>query len=266
MKYKTAILGIDIQNDFTLPEGALYVQGSEKDSIRTAAFIDMYRSTISYIALTLDSHKSIHIGTQHYWRDKEGYPPALFSVVTAKEVAEGKWIPQYNVKDALPYLKELESKGEVNSIWPAHCIYGSSGWAINAMVMRSIYTWGLKINRSYELFYKGMQESVEQYSIFSSIEGFETEHETKTRDKLLNKLREFDRIILLGQAADFCVVNTLTDLLEIAPEFAKKIVILTDCMSWINPNNERATYLYEMAKSKGVRFATSENYNILDKV
>jgi len=37
-------------------------------------------------------------------------------------------------------------------------------------------------------------------------------------------------------------------------------------MSWIEPYNERAKYLFNTAKLKGVRFVTSENYYILGTV
>ena len=53
---KVAILGVDIQNDFTLPTGELFVKGADADVKRMADFILKNQEQISYIALTLDSH------------------------------------------------------------------------------------------------------------------------------------------------------------------------------------------------------------------
>jgi hypothetical protein len=65
---KVAILGVDIQNDFTLPTGELFVKGADADVKRMADFILKNQEQISYIALTLDSHQPIHIAHQCYWK------------------------------------------------------------------------------------------------------------------------------------------------------------------------------------------------------
>ena len=67
---RTAILGIDLQNDFTSPTGSLFVQNSDIDVVRIADFIRNNQAKIDYIALTLDSHQPIHIAHQIYWEDE----------------------------------------------------------------------------------------------------------------------------------------------------------------------------------------------------
>lgn len=261
---KTAILGIDIQNDFTSTSGALFIRGADLDTVRIAAFIDKYDSVIDYIALTMDTHQPIHIASQHYWKDFEGYPPGLFSVITANDVRDGKWIPQYNKDQALPYLETLEDKGGVCTIWPTHCIKGSTGWAINSMVMKSVFTWNINTKKKYDLYFKGMHENTEHYSIFKPLVQFEDDLvQSKQNRKILAKLEEFDRILIMGEAADFCVVNTLKDLLELAPHLSRRIFVMTDCMSWIIPNNERTQYMFEMARQKGVRFISTDDFENL---
>lgn len=260
MKGKTAVLGIDVQNDFTQPTGALYVNGADADVRRMATFIEEYGSSIDYVALTLDSHQPIHIANQHYWQDVEGYPPALFTVVYAADVESGKWIPQYNKDLALKYLQDLEAKGEVCTIWPAHCIQGSKGWSINEILIKSLYSWSINEGVNYDLFYKGTHQATEHYSIFKAVVEYEDSEETKLNEKLLSKLEEFDNIIIMGEAADYCVVNSLNDMLEAAPHLAKRVIILSDCISWINPENERAISMYDKAKQQGVRFATSDQF------
>lgn len=260
MKGKTAVLGIDIQNDFTQPAGALFVNGADADVRRMATFIEEYGSSIDYVALTLDSHQPIHIANQHYWQDKEGYPPALFTVVYAADVEAGKWMPQFNEDLALEYLQDLEGKGEVCTIWPAHCIQGSKGWAINEILIKALYSWSINEGVNYDLFYKGMHQATEHYSIFKAVVEYEDSEETKLNENLLSKLEQFDNILIMGEAADYCVANSLNDMLEVAPHLAERIIILTDCCSWINPENERAIIMYDKARERGVRFATSDQF------
>lgn len=260
MKEKTAVLGIDIQNDFTQPTGALFVNGADADVRRMATFIEEYGSSIDYVALTVDSHQPIHIANQHYWKDIEGYPPALFTVIHAEDVESGKWVPQFNENRALSYLKALEQKGEVCTIWPAHCIQGSKGWAINEILIKALYSWSINEGKTYDLFYKGTHQATEHYSIFKAAVEYDDSEETKLNKKLLSKLEEFDTILIMGEAADYCVANSLNDMLEAAPHLAKRIIILADCMSWINPENKRAIAMYDNARAQGVRFDTSDQF------
>lgn len=259
---KTAILAIDLQNDFTLPGGSLSVKGADRDVERIALFIGKNSKKIDYIALTLDSHQPIHIAHEIYWKDKDGRYPPLFSTITADDVRSHKWLPQYNHDKALYYLEQLEEAGEVCTIWPMHCIYGSDGWAVDKTVMNSIINWEIDNNRKYELFFKGRSQSTEHYSIFKASVAWENEPETWLNNALLDKLDTFGQIFLMGQAADICVANSLNDILNERPLLAKKIVIFTDCMSWINADNTRAKAVYERAKTMGARFHTSAEYNL----
>lgn len=261
---KTAILGIDIQNDFSSPSGSLFVRGADLDAVRIATFIDKYEAAIDYIALTMDSHQPIHIASQNYWKDNEGYPPPLYSTITADDVRNDLWLPQFNKEDALPYLEMLESVGGSCTIWPTHCIQGTSGWAINSMVMNAIFTWNINTRKKYELYFKGMEQNIEHYSIFKPMVQFKHDSDLlRQNSQLINKLDEFDRILIMGEAADFCVANTLNDMLEIVPHLARKLYMMKDCMSWIMPNNERVLYSFEMARKKGVRFITTYDFESL---
>jgi nicotinamidase-related amidase len=259
---KIAILGIDLQNDFTLPTGSLSVKNADEDVKRIASFIEANSGKIDYIALTLDSHQPIHIAHQIYWQDKNGNAPALFSTITAEDVRAGKWIARYNKDRALSYLEQLEEVGEVCTIWPMHCIYGTDGWAIDKTVMDSIIRWEINNDRKYELFFKGQSQSTEHYSIFKASVTWENEPETWLNTVLLDKLDAFDRIFLMGEAADICVANSLNDILNERPLMAEKIVILGDCMSWIYPDNKRASDIFARAKKMGAKFEKSTEYRL----
>jgi len=257
---RTAILGIDLQNDFTSPSGTLFVKDADIDVVRIADFIRYNQSKIDYIALTLDSHQPIHIAHQIYWENIDGENPPLFSIITADDVKNGIWIPQFNRKLAVTYLEQLDVKGEVCTIWPMHCILGTQGWSIDKNITDSLAEWAINNDRSYELFYKGYSQSTEHYSIFRAAVEWENEPETYLNTKLLNRLNKFDEVLLIGEAADYCVANSLNDILDECDELAKKIVVVTDCMSWINRDNERAKAILEKAKTQGVRFELSTQY------
>lgn len=260
MRKSTAALGIDIQNDFTRPNGKLYVPGSENDIWRIYAFIEECGRYIDHIALSMDSHQPIHIASQIYWKDKEGYPPAEFTTITAESVEKGKWYPQFNQPLALDYLKDLEATGQSCTIWPIHCIQGSWGWALNESFYKALHAWSVLYNRQYELFFKGNHQATEHYSIFKAAVEIPDAPETKLNTQLLDILNSYERILVMGEAADFCVVNSLHDMIVARPEMIDRIIVLTDCMSWIDPNNHRAMALYDEAQNLGVRFMTSVEF------
>jgi len=257
---KIAILGIDLQNDFTSPGGSLYVRGAEKDISNISGFISENGNNIDYIALTLDSHQPIHIASRIYWKDEEGNYPPLFTVITAKDVIDGKWAPQYNKDRALGYLKLLAEQGEICTIWPPHCILGSEGWTLDKKLFDALYKWCIDEGKSYELFYKGYHQATEHYSIFKAAVGYDDAPETKFNKQLVEKLDIYDEIIIVGEAADYCVASSLKDILDETPRLAGKTTVFTDCMSWITEENERATAIFEKAESYGVRFMESTEY------
>jgi nicotinamidase-related amidase len=253
-------LGIDVQNDFTLPTGALFVKGADADVKRMADFVLNNQEKISYAALTLDSHQPIHVAHQCYWKGETGNRPALFSTISASDVRKGVWMPQFNRERALPYLEQLEEKKEVCTIWPMHCILGTEGWAINKALTDSLVEWAVDNGCMYELFYKGYSQSTEHYSIFRAAVEWESDPETHLNTRLLSVLNDFDEVLLMGEAADYCVANSLNDILDECSELAERTVVLTDCMSWINPDNERAKAIFEKARQQNVRFSSSTEY------
>jgi nicotinamidase-related amidase len=88
----------------------------------------------------------------------------------------------------------------------------------------------------------------------------EDDQSTQANTRFLSLLSEFENVYLCGQARDYCVVNTLKQALEIAPQLASNIIVLDDCMSSVNASPEvmgRAQKIYDDAKSAGVRFTTS---------
>lgn len=254
---KTVLLGIDLQFDFCNPQGALYVKGAQEDAKRISSLIYKHLHAIDHIVLSMDSHQPVHIAHQIYWKNASGQLPQLFSIITKESVEKGEWIPQYNHELALDYLSKLEQSGSICTIWPPHCIIGTQGWNVDETVFEALQKWTLETGHPYELVNKGMYQATEHYSIFKAAVEYPSVKETVFNNTLVECLKQFDRILIVGEAEDFCVMNSLNDLISFAPELSEKIHMLTDCMSCIIPNNKAAQEIFEKAKIQGVRFCLS---------
>ena len=258
---KTLLLAIDLQIDFCNPRGSLYVNGANEDVMNINKLINNNLGSIDRIIMSMDSHQPIHIAHQVYWKDKDGNHPELFSTVTKEDVETGRWVPQYNASITLDYLTKLEQNGDVCTIWPPHCIIGTEGWSIEPKVFEAIENWTIATGESYQFVNKGMHQSTEHYSIFKAAVEYKDVEATLFNEELVETVKNFDRILIVGEAADFCVANTLKDLLVHSPELAPRIYMLTDCMSYIVEGSETAQIIFNKAKNLGVKFCKSTDLN-----
>lgn len=254
---KRVLLGIDLQYDFCNLGGALFVKGADSDVVRINHFIKEHTDKIDSIILSMDSHQPVHIAHQIYWKDKAGNHPDLYTNISSEDVKSGKWIPQYNQNIALDYLMKLESGGDVCTIWPPHCIIGSKGWSVDAVLFDAIEQWTLETGKSYDMINKGMYQATEHYSIFKAAVEYSTVPATLFNNELYEKLSQFDQILIAGEAADFCVANSLSDLLAKDANIGKKVYMLENCMSYIIPENKKAVDIFDYAKQCGVTFSNS---------
>lgn len=257
MDKRIALLGIDLQYDFCNSDGNLYVGGADKDVIRINSFIDKHIYAIDDIILSMDSHQPIHIAHQIYWKDQQGNHPVPFQTISRSDIANQIWIPQYNKDIALDYITQLEASGATCTIWPDHCIIGTKGWSLDETVFAAVKKWSICTGNNYTLINKGMYQATEHYSIFKAAVEYPTIENTLFNTTLAGHLKQFDQILIAGEAADFCVSNSLKDLLSYDPSIGKQIVMLTDCMSTIISENTKAKEIFDYAKNLGVRFATS---------
>jgi len=260
MNKKVAILGIDLQNDFVKQSGSLSVNGAEGDAKRIADFIHNNGDKISYMVFTLDSHRANHIAHASYWEDKNGNEPAVFTNITAQDVHTGVWTAKINPLGAVTYLEELEKKGKKHTIWPPHCIMGTEGWALYKDISDALIEWETKYKIPFQLEFKGSNWYTEHYSIFRAEVELPNYPETQVNHNLLKTLNRFDEVILVGEARDFCVLNSLKDLISETPDLAKKVVVFEDCMSNVIQNNAEADAFYQDAQKAGVKISNSIDY------
>lgn len=254
---KKAILGIDLQYDFCNPKGSLYVNNADQDVQNINNFILKKIDEIDAIIMSMDSHQPIHIAHALYWINAQGENPKPFDVITRAAVEKGDWKPRYNKELAIDYLKKLEEAEDICTIWPPHCIIGTQGWSIDETVFGAIEKWSIANGQPYELINKGMFQATEHYSIFKAAVEYSDIQETLFNNTLVERLNQFDNIYVVGEAADFCVANSLKDLLLKAPQMAPRIYMLTDCMSYIIPENAKAVEIFDRAKGLGVNFCLS---------
>jgi len=266
LRKKNALLIIDAQFDFCNPNGALFVPGAVDDNKRLAQFILNNLDEIDYMAATLDSHHINDIAHPSFWRDKDGKNnPAPFSVISAQDVRDGIWTPKFHPIDkVLAYLDALQTQGEfVHVIWPHHCLIGSKGHALDEIIFDAIKAYEFN-GKSCTFVTKGTHPLTEHFGAFHAQVPIPGIPSTDINMDLLKKLAEYQNVYLAGQAKSHCVATTLKQALHHAPELAKKIIVLEDCMSNVAggpvPNvtfAQIAQPIYDDAKAKGVRFSTS---------
>jgi nicotinamidase/pyrazinamidase len=259
---KNALLIIDAQNDFCLPTGALSVPGADKDMERLANFIKANKEKIDYIGMTQDSHHPIDISHPSFWQDKDGNFPNPFTIITSKDVDDGVWTPRFFPNEAVKYIHELESQGEFpHCIWPEHCVIGTTGAAIVDSVMDSVREWS-RLGKFYGVFTKGTYPMTEHFGAFRANVPVTNRPETQINQNLIETLEKYDRVYFAGEARSHCVANTLRQAIEIAPELAKKFVILEDCMSAVPGFETLGESIYDEARKMGIEFKKSSEIKL----
>ncbi|WP_291724510.1 isochorismatase family protein [Bernardetia sp.] len=265
MENKNALLIIDAQYDFCNPDGALYVQDAEHDIERLSDFITKNATELNHICVTLDSHPVNDISHPSFWRDRDGNPPNPFTQITLKEVEEGKWIPNFYENETKEYLKKLEAQGEFpHFIWTHHCLIGSKGAALDETLSEALQKW-ITINKEqgkykqYKAVTKGTYPLTEHFGIFQAQIPVSNRPETQLNQSLLDSLNQYENVYLAGQAKSHCVATSLKQILDNAPELAKKVIVLEDCMSDIPNMGHLGEPIYKRAKKMGVQFKKSNN-------
>ncbi len=155
------LLVVDVQNDFC-PGGRLAVA----DGDQVVPVINRLLPRFENILLTQDWHPPHHtsFASRH-----PGTAP--FETVT------------------MPYGEQ--------TLWPDHCIQGSSGAAFHP---------GLRTERALGILRKGMDVHIDSYSAFT-----ENDRRTPTGLSGLLRARRIERVYLVGLAFDFCVCWSALD-------------------------------------------------------
>ena len=228
------LLIIDMQVDFCHPQGTLHVPGALQDIRRLVEFIYRNAGRISSITCSLDSHLPYQIFHPAWWTDPEGHHPAPFTLITQEDIRQGKWRPLLEPEWSTAYVRKLEEGAKKQlTIWPYHVPIGGIGNALDPELWSAVFWHSIARKSQPTWWRKGSVPKTEHYSIVQP-EIPVPEVPEGGRGSFLEDLEKDDAIVIAGEAASHCVLETLEDLVdEFAdkPERLDKIFILRDCTS-----------------------------------
>lgn len=277
------LLLIDVQKDFCFPQGSLFVggrsgKGAMDDNRRIAELVYRNLATISQITTTMDTHFAYQIFFPSFWVDREGEPLMPHREITTQQIDSGevrpspkvaKWLCGGNypwlMKQVRHYTAELEKAGKYKLyLWPPHCLLGGAGHPLAGLVHEA---------RLFHAFARGAQSHVEVKGGHPLTENYSvmqpevlTRHDgrplAQKNTAFLRTLLTADAVLIAGQAASHCVKSSIDDLLAevVATDraLAKKIYVLTDCMSAVTVPDGKGGFVADFTEAAGAalqRFA-----------
>jgi len=287
---KTWLMLIDVQNTFCIPEFELYVggrsgRGAVEDNERLCQFIYRNLTNVTHITATMDTHRAMQVFHAIFFVDKDGNHPAPYTDIHAAELRDGTWkfsssiagqfgiAPEYGQQMMIHYAEMLEERGKYAlTIWPYHAMLGGIGHALVSSVEEALFFHSIARNTQYDIEIKGDKPFTENYSVIGPevLTGPMGETLGTHNRKFIEKLQQFDRLIIAGQAKSHCVAwtvqNLLDDINEVDPELAKKVYLLEDCSSpvvvpGVVDHTDAADAAYEKFAKVGMHIVKSiENF------
>lgn len=234
-KERVLFLGIDVQQDF-MDNGALGVAGAHGDVERMTRFIYKNMEKISNIAFSLDTHIPQQIFFPYWWIDEKGNNPTSNTPITLADLDSGKWRAVISPLSSRDYVEHLEKDGKKTLVvWSYHCLQGTTGCALENQFSNMVYFHSVARKSVVQRLVKGQDPLSEMYGILKP----EYDKNGYINLDFLNKMDKYDKIVIAGEARDYCVYESLKQMLEYHSgnaEVLKKIYVLEDCMSAIgNP-------------------------------
>jgi nicotinamidase-related amidase len=180
--------------------------------------------------------------------DDAGGHPAPYTLVSAEDVASGRWRVNAAVAEALgidadyarrhlaAYTRSLaEGRKYDLTIWPYHAMLGGIGHALVSAVEEAVFFHGVARHSRPAFQVKGDHPLTEHYSVLGPevTEGPDGDPLTGTNAELVATLLSFDAVAVAGQAKSHCVAWTIDDLLEHDElrRLAQRTYLLEDCTS-----------------------------------
>ena len=247
---KLLLLAVDIQLDF-MDDGALGVKGAKKDIERLTRFIYDNMEKITAVAATCDCHSPMQIFHACWWQDENGNEPAPFTIITKSDLDAGRWLPRAMPEKTAEYLAALERQGKKQlCIWPYHCFEASVGGALENQFSNMANFLSAARRAEFRKFGKGRIPYSEFYGALRP-----EYHEVGTDNtELLEFVCRFDKIVIAGEAMDYCVYETVLQLCSELERIGKApaIYVLSGCTSSIGPREEAEKQYAELVKKYGI--------------
>ena len=252
--FRLCVLAVDIQNTFCIPDFELFIAGRSgtgavDDNRRLCKFLYRNLGEITQIFPSLDTHHAMQVFHAIWLVDEHGNHPDPYTLVSAQDVATGRWQMNAAVAEALGidvdyadrhltyYTRRLAEGGKYDlTIWPYHAMLGGIGHALVSAVEEAIFFHGLARYSNPEFQVKGDNPLTEHYSLLGPevTEGPDGDRLGGKNAKLIEKLLNFDAVVVAGQAKSHCLAWTIDDLLgdeDVREQLAKRTYLLEDCTS-----------------------------------
>ena len=242
---RVALLLVDMQNTFCLPDFELYVPGAVDDARRICEFLYRNLDAVTQVVVTLDTHQATQVFHALWLVDEQGRHPAPYTLVSADDVGHGRWRfnpdvgptlgidPDAGQRHLLDYTRALERSGKYAlTIWPYHAMLGGIGHALVSAVEEAVFFHTVARESQPRFEPKGRTAWTEHYSALGPevTVGPDGESVPRRNEELVEHLLSFDAVVIAGEAKSHCVAWTIDDLLE-APALAEKTYLLEDCSS-----------------------------------
>jgi nicotinamidase-related amidase len=264
-RVRAHLLIIDMQVDFCHERGTLFVPGAGEDIRRLIEFIFRNAGRITAISCTLDSHLPLQIFHPAWWADARGRHPEPFTIIRHEDIRAGHWRPLWEPDWSCRYVEQLQrqSKKEL-TIWPYHVPIGGVGHALDPELWSAVFWHAIARHSQPTWLTKGSAPLTEHYSALRPEIPVPGQDATEARAAVLRILDQNDCVVLAGEAASHCVLETIEDLLE---EFGPghpalaKLHVLRDCTSPVkHPEIDFAALVrerFDAYQRQGVRFIAS---------
>ena len=252
--FRLCVLAVDIQNTFCIPDFELFVAGRSgtgavDDNRRLCEFLYRNLGEITQVFPSLDTHRAMQVFHAIWLVDERGDHPAPYTLVSAEDVATGRWRLNGAVAEALGididyaerhlayYPRRLAEGGKYDlTVWPYHAMLGGIGHALVSAVEEAIFFHGLARYSSPDFQVKGDNPLTEHYSLLGPevTEGPDGDRLGGKNTELIEKLLTFDAVVVAGQAKSHCLAWTIDDLLDdedVRERLAERTYLLEDCTS-----------------------------------
>ena len=252
--FRLCVLAVDIQNTFCIPDFELFIAGRSgtgavDDNRRLCKFLYRNLGEITQIFPSLDTHHAMQVFHAIWLVDEHGNHPDPYTLVSAQDVATGRWQMNAAVAEALGidvdyadrhltyYTRRLAEGGKYDlTIWPYHAMLGGIGHALVSAVEEAVFFHGLARYSNPEFQVKGDNPLTEHYSMLGPevTEGPDGDRLGGKNAKLIEKLLTFDAVVVAGQAKSHCLAWTIDDLLgdeDVREQLAERTYLLEDCTS-----------------------------------
>jgi nicotinamidase-related amidase len=252
--FRLCLLAVDVQNTFCIPEFELFVAGRSgtgavDDNRRLCEFVYRNLGTITQVFPSLDTHHAMQVFHAIWLVDEAGNHPAPYTLVSAEDIESGRWKINAAVAETLGfeleyaqrhlahYTRRLAEGGKYDlTIWPYHAMLGGIGHALVSAVEEAVFFHGVARHSRPEFQVKGDNPLTEHYSMLGPevTEGPDGDSIGAKNTALIEKLLEFDAVVVAGQAKSHCMAWTIDDLLEeeaAGERLAERTYLLEDCTS-----------------------------------